>query len=482
MINIPISELSRTLCSMIENGYGMICMFAVEPGKTERSIDTVLRKGGDLKYLTTELPANRYESISETCPWAIPYETEMKEMNGLDPVGLEDRGPQRIMRRYVGGYPLMKGTLPEERKTVPLPGNGVSGEGVFEIPVGPVHAGVIEPGHFRFSVAGEPMFKVRAHLGYTHRGVEKMMETNVSKDNTRLTERICGDSPVANSLAYAHIMEGDAEIPIRAQLLRVIFSELERIYCHITDITGMATDTGFSVPSAAGSGIKEKFLRLNETIGGHRFLMGSIVPGGVRRDISDNSLKEIKTRIMKLRFDMEELMDMLTGSIFFMDRVETTGTLRQEDALAVRAVGPTARASGISSDVRKELPYDAYADMGFRIVTECKGDVYSRLMVKSGEITESASIIGQCLDNLDRGPLKTDTETKDGMYVSVVEAPRGELMHAARIVDGEIWRYKIRDPSFVNWSALEYALPGNIVPDFPLINKSFNLSYSGNDL
>lgn len=479
---VSIEKLQEFIHLKLVDGYGLMCMYAVEGGKMPRGIRTLLRRDAEVMSVFTELTSDTYDMIHTEVPQTRPYEREMHEMSGLNPHMAEHYGPQRLQWAYKDAHPLQKAPLPEERVFRPIPDNRMEGDGIFEIPVGPVHAGIIEPGHFRFSVAGEPILKLRTHMGYTYRGIEKLMEGVTETDRTRIIERVSGDTAVANALAYAHAMEGETEVPERARLLRTIFAELERIYCHFGDIGGIAQDTGFSVPAAFAAGIKEKMLRLNEIIGGHRFLMGTIVPGGVRRDISDDSLKEIQNRILKVSFDIEELVGMMEGSTFLMDRVETTGVLTHRDAVEYRALGPAARASGVKTDVRKERPYDAYGDVGFRVFTREKGDVYSRMLVKAGEIVESTSIINQCLDMIRPGPLRTEVDTKDGLGLGLVEAPRGELVHCAEITGGEIWRYRIRDPSFINWLALERALPGNIVADFPLVNKSFNLSYSGNDL
>lgn len=480
---VCISKLADEILAKHSEGFGLMCMYANEGGKTERSIRTLLRKGAETVSFLTPLESDGYDAVSIRVPQARPYEREMREMSGLNPRGLSERyGPQRLQWAYKGAHPLQKEPLPEERIACPIPNNRLQGEGVFEIPVGPVHAGIIEPGHFRFSVAGEPILKLRAHLGYTYRGIEKMMEGVAQTDRTRIAERISGDTSVANALAYAHALEGDTPIPERAKLLRTVFAELERIYCHFGDIAGIAQDTGFSVPAAYGAGLREKILRLNEIVGGHRFLMGTIVPGGVRRDISDDSLNAIGNRLLKVSFDIEELVGMMEGSSTFTDRAETTGTLTNRDALDYRVLGPAARASGVKTDVRKERPYDAYGTVGFRVFTRDRGDVYSRMLVKAAEIAESTSIINQCLDMIEPGELRAKIIPSEGLGLGIVEAPRGELVHAAESVGGEIWRYRIRDPSFINWLALERAMPGNIVADFPLINKSFNLSYSGNDL
>lgn len=478
-----IVDLGGRIRELMEDGYGVVCMYATEKGDMPRSIQTVLRKGERIVHITTVLESDSYQAMSPFIPQLRPYERDMREMNGLDPIGLKRHyGPQRLQWGYTEAHPLQKEELPAERHNVPLTGNRMSGDGVFEIPVGPVHAGIIEPGHFRFSVAGEPILKMRTSMGYTYRGIERMAERPAAVDQTRLMERACGDTAVANALAYAHAMEGDTEIPRRARLLRTVFAELERMYCHFGDIGGIAMDAGLSVPAARGAELKEEVHRMNAEVCGHRFLMGTIIPGGVRRNIPDSRLDLLKKRMLRIGFELEELVGALDDSSLFLDRAETTGILTHENALRYRALGPTARASGVKTDVRKELPYDAYSEVGMRLITHDKGDVYSRMFVKAKEIVESVNLINQCLDLMDGCVIRADVSIVDGFRLGIVEAPRGELVHAVNIVNGGIWRYRIRDPSFINWIALETALPGNIVPDFPLINKSFNLSYSGYDL
>ncbi len=482
-VSIPIDGLKTYLKSEISEDVWPLCMYATEPEDSTGKIHTILRKGNEITHITSELETKFYNSISDELPFFRHYERELQEMSGIEVIGLNDYGPLKLMNPYKGGYPLQKSDLPTERYNVPIKENGVSGDGVFEVPVGPVHAGVIEPGHFRFSVAGEHILKVHSHLGYTHRNVERLLETFVLKDSSRMIERIVGDSAVSSSLAYVHAIEGETEIPYRARILRVIYAELERIAVYLGDIGGMAQDTGFSVCAVTAAGMREKSLRLNRIISGHRFLMGTVCLGGVRIDISDDSIEEIRNRMMKITFDLEKLMEMMDSAQMFTDRTETTGILTKDVGIRYRATGPVARAAGIKTDIRKDRPYDAYSELGFKVITESKGDVAARLHVKSREVIESISLITQCLDKLESGELKTTIpKFYEGFRIGLVESPRGELMHAINVSDGKIWRYKIRDPSFVNWTVLERVLPGNIIPDFPLINKSFNLSYSGNDL
>ena len=419
-------------------GYRLMTMFAVEGDP--RTIEALFRKGSEIVRIRY-IPRNLAVPISKHVPAAMPFERLMFEMSGIR---FEDGPRDPIIYRRIGdGYPLQK--TPYDRSTearIPLRSNHTVGDDVFEIPVGPVHAGIIEPGHFRFSVAGEPVIELNPSLGYTHRGIEKLLETPASQDNSRLVERISGDTCVANCLAYSHIMESGCEIPERAEHIRTVLAEMERLYNHIGSVSGVCTDTAFNVPSAVGGGIQEKVFRMNVGLTGHRQLMNSVVPGGVRRDIPDSKLKELE----------------------------------------IAAVGPIARASGVANDARKDLGYGLYDRLGMKVVTSDRGDVHSRTLVRLGEITESLSLIHQCIQSMEPGETRIRPVAENGSHVSVVEAPRGELIHCAEIRDGRVWRYHVRDPSFVNWFGMCHAVPGNVVPDFPLINKSFGLSYSGNDL
>lgn len=471
------NEVAKQCSRLSKDGYRLMTMFC-EEGRP-RIVDMVFRRGADIVRLSYPLDGSAVP-ISPVIPGALPFERLMSEMSG---VRFED-GPRDPMnyRRIGDGYPLQK--TPYDRSleaTIPIPSNRTVGEDVFEIPVGPVHAGIIEPGHFRFSVAGEPVIELNPRLGFTHRGIERMLEKPASYDDSRLVERISGDTCVANCIAYSEIMESAVEIPARAKHIRVVLAEMERLYNHIGGVSGVCTDTAFCVPSAIGGGIQEKVLRMNVGLTNHRLLMNSVVPGGVRRDISDSKLKELDDFLIAMKFEVEDLAEMME-SPGLLDRMETTGTLRNDKAVEIGAVGPIARASGVASDVRKEVPYEFYGDLGMMMITSDRGDVYGRTQVRLGEITESLSLIHQCIQSMEPGETRVRPSVEDGFHCAVVEAPRGELVHCASIRDGRIWRYNVRDPSFVNWFGMCHAVPGNVVPDFPVINKSFGLSYSGNDL
>lgn len=472
-------EVRDGACILRDRRFRLMTMF-VEETPSGQVMDLVFRK--DDEVIRMSCPLNgAAPSVSHDIPYALPFERLASEMSG---VRFEDGPREKIIYRRVGdGYPLQKGAYDRSSETrVPIPRNHTVGDDVFEIPVGPVHAGIIEPGHFRFSVAGEPVIELNPHLGYTHRGIEKLLETGASIDSSRLVERISGDTCVANCIAYSEIMESASEVPVRARYIRTILSEMERLYNHIGGVSGVCTDTAFNVPSVIGGGIQEKVFRMNAGLTRHRQLMNSVVPGGVRRDISDDTLRRLDDFLMSMKFEVDDLSDMMMESPALLDRMESTGVLRRVDAEFIGAVGPIARASGVHSDVRKECPYEMYGDLGLSLVSEDSGDVRARTLVRLGEITESLSLIHQCIQSMEPGATRASHSVEDGFHCAVVEAPRGELVHCAVVRDGRIERYNVRDPSFMNWFGMCHAVPGNVVPDFPLINKSFGLSYSGNDL
>ena len=432
--------------------------------------------------------APHFHSITPRIPAANWYEREIQDMFGLTPVGHPD--PRRLVNFEDWPpklYPLRKDfdirTKPE-RVTGEYTYRRVEGEGVYEIPVGPVHAGVIEPGHFRFSVAGEPVLNLEIRHFYTHKGVEKLFE-NISLDKAVfLAERISGDNSVAHAVAFCQAVEKIAgvDIPPRAKYIRVILMELERLYNHIGDMAGIATDVAYAFGAAHANLLKEEILQLNEIVTGSRLLRGMNAIGGVRRDIGDK--KEIISKKLSIfRNDFRELMELLFGSPSVADRIETTGRLYNDIARELHVVGPVARASGIDRDTRRDHPYAAYAELDFKVPVLKAGDVNARTRIRSDEVYESISMIETALSRLPDGDIKSKVkEIPDGYALGYAEAPRGETLYWVMIENNRIERCKVRDPSFCNWIAIEYAVLDNIVPDFPIINKSLSLSYSGNDM
>ncbi len=430
----------------------------------------------------------RFQSITRGIPAASWYEREIQDMFGLTPEGHPD--PRRLVLFEdwpAGIYPLRRDF---NMKTKPPRVEGeyvyrrVGGEGVYEINVGPVHAGVIEPGHFRFNVAGEPMLHLEIRQFYTHKGVEKLFESLSPDKAVFLAERVSGDNSVAHAVAFCQALEkiADIEIPSRAKYIRTVLLELERLYNHAGDIAGIATDVAFTFGAAHANKLKEDILQLNEEITGSRLLRGMNTVGGVRRDIGDKKAG-ILARLSSFNRDFRELTEFMMESSSVVDRIETTGYINNYVAGKLHVVGPTGRASGIDRDVRRDHPYAAYSELDFRVPVQDSGDAYARTRIRIDEVSESIDIIWQALRLLPGGDIKTRVgEIPAGCALGYTESPRGETLYWVMTEKNRILRCKVRDPSFCNWPAIEYAVLDDIVPDFPIINKSLSLSYSGNDM
>jgi Ni,Fe-hydrogenase III large subunit/Ni,Fe-hydrogenase III component G len=436
-----------------------------------------------------------FPSITKSIHGASGYERRIKSFFGLEPIGhphapailLHENWPSNV-------FPLRKDFNWQER---PETAKGdykflkVEGEGIYEIPVGPVHAGIIEPGHFRFSVAGEEIILLEPKLGYKHKGTEKLFEILPMKEKVRLSERVSGDTSFTHSLAFCQAVENLAEIkiPERARYLRVIFSELERLANHFNDIGFVMADTGYSFGGSSGARLREMIMQINEDLTGSRFLRGVNVIGGVAKNISLEIGTKLLANLEKIRKDFTEVIEISEDSNTVLNRLQNTGKLDYQLAIDHGVLGIAGRAMGINHDARVEYPYAGYPEMNFEIALEKEGDVYSRLYVRIKEVYSSCDIIKQALEKL---ASVTNSETisqkeislrKNSFACGVAEGWRGDIFYFI-VTDsqGNITRVDVRDPSFINWTVLGHAGKGNVVPDFPLINKSFNLSYSGNDL
>jgi Ni,Fe-hydrogenase III large subunit len=362
----------------------------------------------------------------------------------------------------------------------------VEGEGVFQIPVGPVHAGIIEPGHFRFSVAGEPVLYLQLRLFYTHKGTEKLFENIPVPHGVRLAESISGDSSFAHATAFCHAVERAAgmDIPPRARALRSVCLELERLYNHIADIGAIATDVAFVTANMHAMRLKEAALRLNEQLTGNRLLRGMTCVGGVRFDWDDARVRAIATTLEMIEPAFEAMVALIENSSSTRDRLEGTGVLKPEVARNLGIVGLAGRASGFNGDLRRDFPHDAYDQVAFRVPVFEVGDVLHRMRVRIEEVREAIGIIRQIMAPLPQGPCRAPAVEPPAGRIALgwVEGWRGEIFHWIRTAPGNrLARCKVKDPSLQNWPALSEAILGNIVPDFPVINKSFNLSYSGTD-
>jgi Ni,Fe-hydrogenase III large subunit/Ni,Fe-hydrogenase III component G len=421
---------------------------------------------------------------------ASRFEREIQDLFGIRFVGHPDPRPLVRHAFWPDDYhPLRKGEPAPEPFTDDgraFPFTTVGGEGVYEIPVGPVHAAVIEPGHFRFSVMGETIINMKSRLYFTHKGTEKLFEDRLPAAGVELAERISGDTSVGHTLAYCQAIEAatETEPPRRARYIRVLLLELERLYNHIADFGAIANDTGFAVGHAHCSRIRERLLRLNKEITGSRLLRGVIIPGGVAREPAQPS--DIVRAVDLLLADFEEIAAICLGNTLLADRLENTGALDHQSAGVYGVVGFVARASSQDIDARRDQPFAAYDELTFKVPVMTTGDVKARALVRLEEARQSASLIRQVCSTLPSGPLSAGVGDRFEPYqpaFGIVEGWRGRIVHVVMMNrEGRLHRVKIVDPSFFNWPALSRALVDNIVPDFPLCNKSFNQSYSGNDL
>lgn len=431
----------------------------------------------------------KYPSITALVMATHWYERYLHDMFGIEPTGHPD------LRRLVshenvplGVYPLRKDFVwntKMEHANVPYPMGHVEGEGIYEIPVGPIHAGIIEPGHFRFNVAGERIITLEGKLFFTHKGVEKLLENKTALEGLPFIERLSGDMAAANAHAYSEAVEKIAgtSVPARAQAIRTLVSELERLTMHIHDLSNIGgMGTGFSFIAANGFRVKERLQRLSEDVLGNRFWRGCIVPGGVAQDLSKEQLMKIK-EVARAAFDeFDNIFDVAFSSEGFLDRLQSTGLLPLEAAKSFGAVGLPARASSVDRDVRRDHVYGAYEQFPVKVIVRHSGDVCARYLARYEELQETIRLIETLADNLPAGEFRIQCEPQDGFAIGAVESWRGEIVCAVRIKDGKIDRCFPRDPSFCNWATFAIIGPGNIVPDFPLCNKSLNLSYSGTDM
>jgi len=433
-----------------------------------------------------------YASIAAKHPAANWFEREVMDFFGLAPGGHPNPARVALHDDWPDHAWALRKDFPDDR-TVPRvsgdfhPFRPVTGEGVFQVPVGPVHAGIIEPGHFRFGVAGEPVLYLQLRLFYVHKGTEKRFERLPWRHGLFLAESISGDTSVGHALAYAHAIErlADVTVPPRAARLRVVLLELERIYNHIADIGAVATDVAFTVPASRAQALREGLVRLQDELFGTRLLRGTIALGGVTQDLLPRGCDRLRAHLHRFEQEFDDLITLLLDAGTFTDRIDGTGILTNQAARDLGVVGMAARASGVDADFRRDHPHDAYEDLRFEVPVEDGGDVRARLMIRAREVRQSLLILHQVLDALPDTPLLTSLPEQLPARSSAlgwVEAWRGPCTHWVSTDErGELARVKVTDPSFLNWPGLVHATPGNIIPDFPVINKSFNLSYSGND-
>jgi Ni,Fe-hydrogenase III large subunit/Ni,Fe-hydrogenase III component G len=446
-----------------------------------------------LVVLSLPVADGSYPDVAAIFPAAERMQRAVFDLHGISAQGAEDRRkwlrhaawPAEVfpLRKDVaGGSKLAAGSNPDDYPFV-----RVEGEGVHEIPVGPVHAGTIEPGHFRFSVVGETVLRLEERLGYKHKGIEKRFEAMTQSEGARLAARVSGDSTVAYAWAYAMALESAAGVapPPRAAWLRALLLERERIANHLGDLGFLGNDAALSFGFAQFLRLKEEWLRANHALFGHRYLMDAIVPGGASCDVAHPGIQ----RMLRDQDDLERTVARLKAvydeHAGLQDRFINCGRVAPPLAARLGLIGLAGRASAQAWDMRAQFPCALYAELDVRMATHRNGDVAARVTVRFEEIFESLRLCRLILERLPDGAINVPVPSAaaGAFGAGWVEGWRGEVFVALETAeDGGIRRCHPHDPSWHNWPVLEHAVIGNIVPDFPLINKSFNLSYSGHDL
>ncbi|HUY22329.1 MAG TPA: NADH-quinone oxidoreductase subunit C [Acidimicrobiales bacterium] len=495
-VELPADELLASATDLLRQGYRLALVAAVDASGPLRVTYLFTSGPPDRRLELTVAVDRRRPQVPSLAGISFPagrFEREMHDLFGIVPIGhpflrrlvlhqhwpegwypmRQDAGPVPVMVDDAGSYPFVE----------------VQGSGVYEIPVGPVHAGLIEPGHFRFSVVGETILKMKARLWFVHKGIERLFEGQGSDEGVVLAERISGDSAVGHGLAYCMAVEEARGIEVDQGTceLRCLLLELERLYNHVADVGALCNDVGFGLAQARALTLRERLLRLNASVTGHRLLRGAITPGEVRvRALPrDAELREIAERF-------HELVELARGQSTVVDRFTGTAVLGAEDAAALGVLGVVARASGSTLDARVAHPTGAPLMTGFSPAGARTGDVLARFDVRVEEAEASLAMLSdRCTTS---GAPRTSshrafngrgrrTRTASAAGTGIVEGWRGSVVHRVEVDEsGRLVRVKIVDPSFFNWPALSLALADTIVPDFPLVNKSFNLSYAGNDL
>lgn len=434
---------------------------------------------------------NTYPDLSELFPAADRMQRTIWDLLGIAAFGSSDS--RRWLDHGSWGrnyYPLRKSNSGLEVSQVIETDDysfvEVSGDGVHEIAVGPVHAGIIEPGHFRFSVVGEKILRLEERLGYTHKGVDKAFEKYHGIDGVQLAGRISGDSTLAYAWSYCMAVEAawKCEISYRALSLRALMLERERIANHLGDLGAIGNDAGFAFGLTQFMLLKEQWLRLNKELFGHRFMMDAVVVGGVAYDIDTIGISKLRAQCEKIREEVSTLRGIYDDHAGLQDRFLTTGHVSTEVATRLGMTGLAGRASGISEDGRVNFPSYPYSNLQVNISGTESGDVAARVSVRFDEILESLRLITEILVKLPEGPNYSSCKVPEQSTFGAgwVEGWRGGIFAGIHLdKTGMVDRAHMHDPSWQNWPALEYAVIGDIVPDFPLINKSFNLSYSGHD-
>jgi Ni,Fe-hydrogenase III large subunit/Ni,Fe-hydrogenase III component G len=489
-VPVPESAFAGIIKNFAEKGMVLISLFCEQaPDRTFILFYVFERRGQrQLIVLVRQLGGSATSIVKEfaSASW---FEREVTDGFGVTFDGSPDTRRLFLHECYPEGFhPLLKSfknqPLQLKGRTPEYEFKVMDGEGVYQIPVGPVHAGIIEPGHFRFSVIGETIFNLEVRMFWKHRGIEKLAEGKTPDECVAIAEAISGDESVANSVAFASACEriSGTRVPKRALHLRTVLLELERMYAHLNDLAGMAVDVAYPVGAMPFFVLREELLRLNNQLTGSRFMKGIVATGGLQRDILPEALDTLAKYLPSFTTRFTGAVEEIRATSLVLDRFATTGVIKQELIAPLNITGPAARASGVRIDTRADHPYGIYDELQVTPQLQADGDVLARFNVKAEEVLVSAAIVRRLLRAMPSGSVRAKYAPADGYAISLVEASRGQSLHFVHIRRGVIYRYKARTPSFCNWQAIQHAVLGNIVPDFPLINKSLNLSYAGTDL
>jgi len=442
----------------------------------------LLGRDTEIGVITLRCPDQVFPSIGRIHPPAIRLERAVADLFGFSAVGAPDTRPWLDHGSWALTHPLGAPRRDPPMTYTFLPAEG---ESLHQIAVGPVHAGIIEPGHFRFTVQGETVVRLEERLGYAHKGVERLMAGAELATAARLAGRVSGDSTVAYALAFARAAEAalQVEVPMRAHWLRALMAELERLANHLGDFGAICNDASFALIHAHCGVLREKVLRAAELCFGHRLMRDRIVPGGISVDLADDGRARLRALVSELRPVLARLVELYDNTASLQDRTVGTGILHPALARQYGAGGYVGRASGRAFDARRAFGYPPYDRLAFEVPVLQTGDVNARVWIRIREIEQSLSLVTQILDRLPEGPLLATPPNRHGEGLSVVEGFRGDVLAWLRLdAEGRVERCHLRDPSWLQWPLVEAAIEGNIVADFPLCNKSFNCSYSGHDL
>ena len=481
---LPVEEFRSTVVDEIRAGWRIVSLFGIAENDRELRVVAVLaddQRGYLASYSTCV--GEHYPALTPDCAQASLFEREMAEQCGVVPEGHPWLKP---LRRHPPDH-APSSWRQNVRNREDYPFHRIAGEEVHEVAVGPVHAGIIEPGHFRFQAHGERVLSLEIVLGYQHRGVERLLETLDRPGAVFVAESIAGDTVVAHASAYCGAIEALARShkSARAQSIRGIALELERLANHIGDLAALAGDVAYQPAAAYFGRLRGECRNLLMTLSGNRYGRGLVRPGGVAFDIPDAMVDEIIARITRLEEELRPVTELFFGTASVQSRLEAVGAVARDAVLTRGYVGPVARACDVHRDVRHDHPYGVFRFAQIPVATAWAGDVFARALVRRVEIQRSLEFVREQVASLPRGSLREpcDALRPREMVVALEEGWRGEVAHVVVTDDvGRIRRHKVIDPSFHNWDALALSMPGNQISDFPLCNKSFNLSYAGHDL